>query len=164
MARVPAWAVGLVKLADRTDVELYGLGESPDRVAAVLSRVPRVRRANAVFGPAEMEARIRAYAERAARRLPVCGGVPRADRPARWCPWCLGRLGPNPQMEFCSPAHGKAHARWLDCRRKARGPVPRPEPVGECRECGGDVFGRADKVFCSPRCRLRAIRARRKGA
>jgi hypothetical protein len=164
MARVPAWAVGLVKLADRTDVELYGLGESPDRVAAVLSCVPRVRRANAVFSPAELEARIRAYAGRAARRLPVCGGVARAECPARWCPWCLGRLGPNPRMEFCSGRCRKAWVRWRAARRESRLPAPPRAAVGQCRECGGDVFGRADKVFCSPKCRLRAIRARRKGA
>jgi predicted nucleic acid-binding Zn ribbon protein len=164
MARVPAWAVGLVKLADRTDVELYGLGESPDRVAAVLSCVPRVRRANAVFSPAELEARIRAYAGRAARRLPVCGGVARAECPARWCPWCLGRLGPNPRMEFCSGRCRKAWARWRAARQESRLPAPPRVPVGQCRECGGDVFGRADKVFCSPKCRLRATRARRKGA
>ena len=160
--RVPAWAVGLVKFADRTDVDLYGLGgDPPDRVGVALSRV---RRANAVFGPAEMEARIRAYAGRAARRLPVCGGVARAECPARWCPWCLGRLGPNPRMDFCSGRCRKAWVRWHAARRRCRVPAAPPASVGQCRECGGDVFGRADKVFCSPKCRLRAIRARRKGA
>ena len=161
--RVPAWAVGLVKLADRTDVDLYGLGGVAPVGVPVLT-TPRVRPANAVFGPAELEARIRVYADRASRRLPVCGGVPRADRPARWCPWCLGRLGPNPRMEFCSGRCRKAWVRWRASRRESRLPPPPRVPVGACRECGGDVFGRADKVFCSPKCRLRAIRARRKGA
>jgi len=126
--RVPVWAVGLVKLADRTDVDLYGLDEDPpDRVE--VATTPLVPAAGEAFTAAELEARIRFYSQRAGRRQ---------------------ELGAAPV--------------GADARRSRARP-----PVRErCLECGAELSGRSDRVYCSRACKCRAVKARwralRKGA
>ena len=121
--RVPVWAVGLVKLADRTDVDLYGLDEDPpDRVE--VATTPLVPAAGEAFTADELEARIRFYAERVARELPACGESPAAPRATR------ARYGRRATAEpvkgvcrVCGAAfEGRPHKRHCSdrCRWKAR--------------------------------------------
>jgi len=128
MARVPVYAVGLVKLADRTDVDLYGLDEDPpDRVE--VATTPLVPEASQAFSPAELEARIRYYSQRAGRRQEL-GAAPtgadarrsRAKSPARErCLGCGGELSGRSHKVYCSRACKcrAVKARWRALRKGA---------------------------------------------
>jgi len=37
-------------------------------------------------------------------------------------------------------------------------------PIRACESCGVSISGRADQRFCSSRCRVRALRARRRSS
>ena len=156
MARVPVYAVGLVKLADRTDVDLYGLDAEPDRVE--VATTPLVPEASRAFARDELEARIRRFRARAERGVPLFRAVgPRlAPVHGRWCPWCLSPVGGR--ATYCSDRCRMRLSRFLSVRQE-----PPPDPRS-CARCGGAVFGQAGKVYCSKRCKKAASYARSKGA
>ena len=105
--RVPVWAVGLVKLADRTDVDLYGLDEDPpDRVE--VATTPLVPAAGEAFTADELEARIRFYAERVARAR--YGRRATAEPVKGVCRVCGAAFEGRPHKRHCSDR----------CRWKAR--------------------------------------------
>lgn len=135
-----------------------------DRVE--LLTTPLVAEANEVFGADEMESRIRLYAERVKKKLPVCG-QPRAveaAEPLMWCAWCLKRAA----RKYCSRQCRYAAEVSRAVRRAAVRVASRTNAANyrvECRHCGREAFGRPDKVYCSRACKYQAQNVRRrKGA
>jgi hypothetical protein len=138
-----------------------------DRPAVLSTR--RVPAAGEVFSPEELEARIRLYAARVAKRLPVCGR-PRAveAEPLMWCAWCLRRTARKFCCRQCRYAAEVSRAatravRVAEARDSSRTNAKNHRV--ECRHCGRESFGRPDKIYCGRWCKTQAQNVRRrKGA